>query len=142
MSGVDRATLDYMLARFEASPKFSELGDRTPEDYRYCRGILQDFRNKLGIPFAHLRRASITPPVVQRLVDKIAETHPAKANHVKRYLSAAYRWGGLRMGVRDNPARGVEQASERGEVVVPEREAMEALVAFLRARGILPSRRK
>ncbi|TAN06571.1 MAG: integrase [Rhodanobacteraceae bacterium] len=135
LHGADRGTLDYMLGRFETSKQFEVLAVRTQDDYKYCRKVLQGFKTKLGIPFADLRRASITPPTVQRLVDKIAETHPSKANHVARYLSAAYRWAGLRVGVEKNPAKGVQQARERGAHRVPDAETMRALIAFLRERG-------
>lgn len=140
LGGVDRASLDYMLGQFEDSAKFKALAAGTQDNYRYCRRVLQGFQTKLGIPFANLRRASITAPAVQRLVDAIAEQHPTKANHVKRYLSSAYKWGGLRMGVKENPAKGVEQAKEKADPRMPSRETMRAMIAFLRARGSQPSR--
>lgn len=142
LDGVDRMSLDYMLDKFEASPQFSALAARTQDDYRYCRRVLQGFQTKIGVPFGNLRRASIAPPVVQRLIDKIAEMHPAKANHVARYLSTAYRWGGLRMGVKENPAKGVQQAPERGAHRTPDVETMRTVIAFLRERGGLKARAK
>lgn len=135
LHGIDRGALDYMLAKFEASPQFTALGARTREDYRYCRAALRAFRTRLGLPFSELRRSAITPPVVQRLVDAIGKNHPAKANHVARYLSAAYHWAGLRLGVRDNPAKGVEQAKERGAHHTPTLETMRSFIAFLRVHG-------
>lgn len=142
LGGVDRTSLDYMLEKFEGSAQFAALAARTQDDYRYCRRVLKGFKTKLGVSFADLRRASITPPAVQRLVDKIAETHPAKANHVARYLSAAYRWGGLRLGVKENPAKGVQQAQERGAHRTPDADTMRALISFLRERGGLKARAK
>jgi len=142
LHGVDRGSLDYMLGRFEASPQFAELAKGTQDDYRYCRGVVQGFKTKIGTSFADLRRASITPPAIQRLVDKLAEKHPTKANHVKRYLSAAYSWARLRMGVADNPAKGVAQAKERKAHRTPERDTMRAFVTFLRQRGSLQTRAK
>lgn len=142
LHGVNRGSLDYMLGRFEASLQFAALAEGTQDDYKYCRRVLQGFETKIGVKFADLRRSAITPPAIQRLVDKLAETHPTKANHVKRYLSAAYSWARLRLGVVDNPAKGVAQAKERKAHRMPEREAMRAFVAFLRQRGALPSRSK
>lgn len=142
LGGVDRTSLDYMLGKFEDSPQFKGLAAGTQEDYKYCRRVLHGFQTKLGISFAQLRRASITAPVVQRLVDAIAEKHPTKANHVQRYLSSAYRWAGRRMGVKDNPAKGVEQAKEKAEHRMPTKETMRAVIAFLRARGSLTTRSK
>lgn len=140
LHGVDRGSLDYMLGKFEASAQFRALAEGTQDDYRYCRGVLQGFKTKLGIPFADLRRSAITPPAVQRLVDKLAEDHPTKANHVKRYLSSAYSWARLRMGINENPAKGVAQAKERKAHRTPEIDTMRAFVAFLRQRGSLPTR--
>lgn len=135
LHGVDRGALDFMLGNFEASKQFKALAARTQDDYKYCRKVLQGFLTKIGVPFSELRRASITPPVVQRLIDKIAEDHPSKANHVARYLSAAYRWAGLRMGVKENPAKGVQQAKERRAHRTPDAEVMRGLISFLRERG-------
>ncbi|MGN6313216.1 MAG: site-specific integrase [Rhodanobacteraceae bacterium] len=142
LHGVDRGSLDYMLGRFEASPQFKALAEGTQDDYRYCRKAVQEFKTKIGVSFGDLRRASITAVAVQRLVDKIAEDHPTKANHVKRYLSAAYSWARLRMGVADNPAKGVAQAKERKAHRTPKRDTMRAFVAFLRQRGALTTRSK
>lgn len=142
LHGVDRGSLDYMLGKFEASPQFKALASGTQDDYRYCRRVVQGFETKIGIKFSDLRRSAITPPAIQRLVDTIAETHPTKANHVKRYLSAAYSWARLRMGVKDNPARGVAQAKERKAHRMPEADTMRAFVAFLRQHGALPTRSK
>lgn len=142
LHGVDRASLDYMLGRFENSAQFAKLAKGTQDDYKYCRRAVQNFDTKIGIKFADLRRASITPPAIQRLVDKIAEDYPTKANHVKRYLSAAYSWARLRMGVADNPAKGVAQADERGAHRMPEAGTARAFIAFLRERGARPTRSK
>lgn len=142
MGGTDRGSLDYMLGKFEDSAQFKALAPGTQDDYRYCRRTLQTFRTKLGVPFSELRRASITPPLVQRLVDKLAETHPTKANHVKRYLSSAYAWARLRLGVADNPAKGVAQAPERKRRIAPTKDTMRAFIAFLRQRGALGGRAK
>jgi hypothetical protein len=142
-TGVDASTLDYMLGKFAESDQFrKEISDNTRTDYRYCRDALKRHPTKLGITFASLRRAAITPPLIQRLVNDIAKEFPAKANHVKRYLSVAYQWGVLNGYADSNVAQGVRQAKERKAHRMPEADTARAVVAFLRARGALPSRRK
>lgn len=141
--GTDASTLDYMLGKFEESGQFkNEISDATRDDYRYCRDVLQRHATKLGVPFSSLRRAAITPPLIQRLVNDIAKAFPAKANHVKRYLSVAYQWGVLNGYAESNVAQGVRQAKERKAHRMPEADTARAVVAFLRVRGALPSRRK
>jgi len=140
LHGVDRGSLDYMLGNFEASKQFKALAARTQDDYKYCRKALRGFLTKIGVPFSELRRASITPPAVQGLIDKIAEDHPSKANHVARYLSAAYRGGNLRMGVKENPAKGVQQAKEKRAHRTPDATMMRNLISFLHERGSLKAR--
>lgn len=103
-------------------------------------GIELPTRPEVGLSFAELHRTSITPPAVQRLVDKIAEDHPAKANHLARYLSAAYRGANLRLGVRDNPAKGAQQARERSAYRMPDATMRRDLISFLRERGSLEPR--
>jgi len=140
--GTDVSTLDYLLGLFEASAQFTKRSQATQDDYRYCRQALQRHETKLGVPFAMLKRAMITAPLVQRLVDDMAKTHPTKANHVKRYLSVAFNWGINRAHASSNPAKGVEQAEERKAHRMPEADTARAVVAFLRERGAYPSRRK
>lgn len=140
--GSDSSTLDYMLGKFEASEQFAKRAKATQDDYRYCRQALQRHQTKLGVPFGMLRRSMITMPLIQRLVDDIASKTPAKANHVKRYLSAAYSWGMQRGHAVINPAKGVEQASERKAHRMPEADTAQSVIAFLRVRGAYPSRRK
>lgn len=139
--GVRHETLDYMLGLFEESTKYKQLAQATQDDYGYCRLALQRHKTKLGCSFAELQRAKIKTPLIQKLIDTIAETHPAKANHVKRYLSAAFKWGVQRGYAASNPALVVEQAKERKAHRMPERDTMRAVIAFLRQRGALPARR-
>lgn len=141
LRGVDRDSLDYMLAQFHASLQFMQLAKATQDDYGYCRLALDRFQTKLGVPVTDLRRAGITTPFLQRLVDEIAATHPAKANHVKRYLSAAFTWARQRGYATENPAQGIRAAKEKRDAM-PNRAVMAAVVALLRERGALPSRRK
>jgi hypothetical protein len=141
--GTNASTLDYMLGKFEESGQFtSEISEATRTDYRYCRDVLQRHSTKLGVTFAYLRRDAIKPPLIQRLVNDIAKKFPTKANHVKRYLSVAYQWGMLNGYAESNVAQGVRQAKERKAHRMPEADTARAVVAFLRVRGALPSRRK
>jgi hypothetical protein len=141
-TGVDASTLDYMLGKFEESGQFNgEISDNTRTDYRYCRDALQRHQTKLGIPFASLRRAAITPPLIQRLVNDIAIKTPSKANHIQRYLSVAYQWGVLNGYADSNVAQGVRQAKERKAHRMPEADTMAKVVAFLRVRGAYAARR-
>ena len=141
--GTDSSTLDYMLGQFEESGQFkSEISEATRTDYRYCRDVLQRHATKLGVTFAYLRRDAIKPPLIQRLVNDIAKKFPTKANHVKRYLSVAYQWGMLNGYTVSNIAQGVRQAKERKAHRMPEEDAARAVIALLRVRGAMPSRRK
>jgi len=139
--GLDTATLDFMLGKFAESAKYKGLAKATQDDYGYCRLALQRHKTKLGCSFAELIRSKITTPIIQLLVDSIAETYPSKANHVKRYLSAACKWGIQRGYATNNPASIVEEADERKAHRMPEETTMREVVKFLRQRGSLPARR-
>jgi hypothetical protein len=142
LRGVDRDSLDYMLAQFHASLQFRQLAKATQDDYGYCRLALDGFQTKLGVSVTGLRRAGITTPFLQRLVDEIAATHPSKSNHVKRYLWAAFTWARQRGHATENPAQGIRAAKEKRDPKMPDRAVMAAVVALLRERGALASRRK
>jgi site-specific recombinase XerC len=140
--GVKTDTLEYLLAKFDASAHFRNLSQATRDGYTYSHNALKAHPTKLGIPFSELPLSAITLPLVQRLVDDIAETFPTKANAVKRYLSVAFSWGMRRGHCASNPAKGVAQAKEKRDHRMPQVDTMRAFSDLLRARGALPSRRK
>lgn len=141
LRGVRHETLDHMLGHFAESGRYKELASATRDDYAYCRLALQRYKTKLGCSFAELDRTKITTPLIQKLIDTIASTHPSKANHIKRYLSAAYKWGVQRGYVSSNPAKVVQQAKERKAHRMPSEDTMHNVIAFLRERGALSGRR-
>lgn len=153
LNGIERDTLDYLLKFHSSSPQFAGLAKATQDDYKYCRTILQNFRTKLGIPFASLKLRKITLPLVQVLVDDIAagkrsfddvplQPTPSSGAHVQRYLSAAFTWGMPRGHCLTNPADGVDMPKERKAHRMPDAVTMKAVVALFKRRGALPSRRR
>lgn len=140
--GVKTDTLDYLLCQFDKSKRYRDLAESTREGYGYAHEALRKHPTKLGVPFADLPLSAVTLPLVQRLVDQIAEAFPTKANAVKRYLSVAFSWGMRRGLCASNPAKGVEEATERKAHRMPEHDTMRAVVGFLRKRGAMTARRK
>src|ERR1700754_397914 len=133
--GVKTDTLEYLLAKFDASAHFRNLSQATRDGYTYSHNALKTHPTKLGIPFSELPMSAITLPLVQRLVDEIAETFPTKANAIKRYLSVAFSWGMRRGHCASNPAKGVAQAKEKRDHRMPETDKMQAFSPFLRRGG-------
>lgn len=140
--GVRTDTLGYLLGKYHESARFAKLSEASRESYEYSRRALQNYITKVGIPFTDLPLATITMPLIQRLVDQLAEKHPTKANAVKRYLSVAFGWGMRRGFATSNPAKGIEQAAERRAHRMPEEAVMMRVAAFLRSRGSVTSRRR
>lgn len=104
-----------LCTAFEESPQFRRLAKTTRADYVYCRQVVVDQRTKLGRRFGDLETQKLTRPLIQRLVDKIAEgterdaageliPTPSKAAHVQRYLSRLFKWGANRGFCEGNPA--------------------------------------
>jgi site-specific recombinase XerC len=138
MQGIDRGTLGWLLDQFNSSQKFLDLAPRTRANYNYQRDIARAMPTKLGKPLGELSCARMTPPLMQRLVDRIAEDGtPTKANHLLRYLRRVFHWGVNRGHCKDNPARGVEQAKERRLRRLPTTDVMNRIVGFARERGAL-----
>lgn len=138
-------SLAWMLQQFHDSAKFRELSKATREDYEYCRDVLENYPTKAG-KLGTAPVARITRMHVQRMVDSIArgksETrpgagdavpgYPSKANHVLRYLSRVFEWAANRLGIADNPAKGVEQSKERKRRRLPTPDAYAAVLKFAR----------
>jgi site-specific recombinase XerC len=134
-AGVDRSALGWMLDQFHQSSKFAKLSERTRDDYDYQRSIARKYRLANGQTLAELTMARITPPVMQRIVDKIGKDTPTKANQLLRYLRRCFRWGINRGLCTANPCKGVEAATEAKRRRLPDDIAYNAVLRFARARG-------
>lgn len=142
-SGVDRKSLRGLLAAFHASAEFNALKKPTRDDYGYCRDRVLEQRTRLGGSFGDLETARITRPVIQRLVDVVAQGRkrnkageliptPSTAVHVLRYLRRAYRWGCNRGWAAENPAVGIEPPRERKARRMPQQATFAAVLAYAR----------
>lgn len=135
-------TLGYVFDQFLASDNFRKLAAGTRKDYAWCDGLVRNYPTKLGVPLGTLQVDRLTPVVFQRMVDAVAADTPSKANHMLRYARRALTWGLQRGHCRTNPARGVEQARERGAFKMPEHDVFTAVLTFARERGALPPHSK
>jgi site-specific recombinase XerC len=141
--GVDRKLLRSLLTAFHESSEFRELGKATRDDYGFCRDRVLEQKTKAGGTFGDLESNRITRPLIQRLVDRIAEGRkkdptgalirtPSTAVHVLRYLRVAFRWGANRGWCEGNPALGVEPPKERKQRRLPTHDAFATLVTYAR----------
>jgi hypothetical protein len=108
--------------------------------------VLCSIKTKTGGTVGELQSRRITRPLLQRLVDKIAEgtrrddagnliPTPTKAVHVLRYLGVMLRWGANRGHVDSNAAEGIEAPIERKQHRMPTGEVLEAVIAYARQHG-------
>ncbi|HEY4529337.1 MAG TPA: integrase [Luteimonas sp.] len=135
-----------LCTAFEDSPQFKRRAPATRADYGYCRQIVIEHRTKMGRRFGDLETRKLKRPLIQLLIDKIAEgterdeagdliPTPSKAAHVQRYLSRLFKWGANRGYCDGNPAAGIELPEERKRRRLPEQQTMARLVEFARGRA-------
>ncbi|PAV48465.1 integrase [Pseudomonas sp. HAR-UPW-AIA-41] len=137
-AGIDRDSLTFLAEQFHKSDQFKRLAKKTQDDYCYSRDVLLGIPTKLGKPLGELAVRKFTPPLVQRVVDRIAEDGtPSKAAHALRYLRRLMQWGRNRGYVDVNPAQGIEAPKERKLRRLPEPTAMAALIQFAQQQGRL-----
>jgi site-specific recombinase XerD len=142
LHGVDRKSLDAMMQAFRASAQFAELADGTKKRYDRCQVVASTHKTTVGL-LGGLPAEAITAPVVQKIVDRIAdEGYPSKANHLLRYLRRVYTWGKNRGFVTHNPCSRVEQATERKRRRMPTDLVFTRLAEFARERGQITAHRK
>lgn len=138
INGVDRDSLRYLCEQFHKSDQFKALSKSTHDDYSYSRDVLLAFPTKLEKPLGDLAARKFTAPMIQRVVDKIAqEGTPSKAAHALRYLRRVMQWGRNRGYVDENPARGIESPKERKQRRLPSPTTMMALITFAQRQGML-----
>lgn len=131
-SGVERGTIGWLCDQFNASDKFKALAATTRTDYTAQRNLVDTYQTKRG-SLAKIRVAALSPPFVQRIVDKIGAEYPSKSNHLLRYVRRVFSWGVLRGYCATNPAKGVEQATERKRRRLPAPDVYMAVLAHARA---------
>lgn len=133
----EAGSVAWMCGQYHASSKFRKLAASTRADYEYSRDVLLNFPTSIGLPFGRWKANQVRSIHLQRMIDKIdAEGHPTKANKVLRYARLVWRWACNRLaGIQQNPARGLEGATERKLQRVPEQDAYTALLQFARERG-------
>lgn len=132
LAGAKNGTLGWLCDLFNGSSKFRALAEKTRADYESQRRLVASYRTKAGL-LEELTIGGITSPFLQRLIDKIGETHPSKANHLVRYLSRVFNWGIPRGRCHSNPAKGIEKAKERKRRRLPAGQVHMALVEYARA---------
>ncbi|AOY62122.1 tyrosine-type recombinase/integrase [Xanthomonas citri pv. glycines] len=153
--GSAQGTLAYLCDHFlgtppiAASSEFKELAAGTQKDYRQCAAAACSYVLKDGSTLGKMQVARMNIPMIQRLVETLAngrsasasqpliEPRPSKANHVLRFLRRLFSWG-MRFGLcAHNPAKGVRQARELAEHKMPESDAFATILDFARQRGRL-----
>lgn len=136
--GSAHGSVAWIFEQFHSSSRFAELAPGTRRSYEQSRKIVEEFPTAIGIKFGALVAARLTQTNVQRLHEKIVKQgHPSKANHVLRYLRRTFKWAGPHLGMKDNPAKGIEQATERQRRRLPSPEVYAAVVNYARERGAL-----
>lgn len=149
-----RGTLRYAHQKFLTSARFTKLATSTRGDYTYHGGLACDYKLKNGTLLGEREIDRIDEPAMQKLIDRIAEgweaspqgaaqpPRPSTANHVLRYLRRLFGWAKRRGYCTTNPAKGIEQATERKEFKMPSRDVFALVHAFALARGALPPHTK
>lgn len=125
-------TLGRLCELHAASRRYRLLSAKTKEDYEAQQKTVRTYRTRAGL-LKDLRVVSLTPAFLQKLVDKIADEYPSKANHLLRYLRAVFSWGIRRGHCQANPAKGLEQAKERKRRRLPGTDVYVTMLRYARA---------
>lgn len=134
--GHKRGTINHVVERYKASPKFAKLSKRSKKDYAYILDQACAYKTKVGL-LGEQVVDKLSPPVFARLRDALAKTTPAKANAWIRRLSGAFAWGIQDGCCTTNPCAGVEMVEEAGVTGMPELELFRRVQAFARRQAAL-----
>lgn len=134
--GAKQGTVEWMLEQWHASTKFASLSEGSRDNHEGYKKFITNFPTKLGIPFGQLMADRLTQTNIQRLHEAVVKQgHPTKANHLLRYLRRVFKWAGPHLGIKFNPAKGIEQAKERRHRAVPVQDTYTKVLAFAKERG-------
>ena len=137
-AGAKRDSLRWVAEQFHDSEQFRRLAKGTRDDYEYCRDLVVDLpTRKSGLLLGDAPLARWDRPLVQRLVDQLTKNRgPSAANHALRWLRRVWRWGANRGHTPpDNPAKGIEAATERKRRRCPDVQTYNAVLEYARENG-------
>ncbi|WP_426801004.1 site-specific integrase [Xanthomonas campestris] len=130
---------------FEKSLVFKDLASSTQRHYGDYARAIKIYPLKDGTKLGEAIVDRLTPGVIRRLVDVIAQGQPAgksgkeavpgyptKANHWLRYLRRVFSWAREHDHVRTNPATGVKQVKEKGAHRMPRSDVFRAVQSYAR----------
>lgn len=138
LAGSAQGTFAAVLDAFHDSAQFRDLAATTRRGYEQCRRWIIATKTAAG-PMGDLDVDSMPRAAIQTWIDRVATKTPTKANAMLRYLRRVLVWGQNRGHCRTNPAQGIEQATERKHVRMPDRALMNAVIDFARDRGARPA---
>jgi len=141
-SGPARGSVRWVLQAFQESTKFAGFSASTQRDYRIHRHAVEAFPTRDGRSVGDLIADRLTQTHVFRMLETVAKATPSKANHMLRYLRRAFRWAGPGVGMKHNPAWGLEEFKERKRRRLPPPEVYAAIVAYAREGGALDAHSK
>ncbi|MEB2187690.1 integrase [Xanthomonas campestris pv. campestris] len=140
-----RGTISFIIDLFEGSLTFAQLARSTQQHYRDYAKAIRMYPLKNGTVLGDAVVDRLTPGVIRRLVDVIAQGRPAekpghkevpgyptKANHWLRYLRRLFGWAREHDHVETNPASGVKQVKERRAHRMPKLEVFRAVQTYAR----------
>lgn len=155
MGTAQRGSISYVIDLFERSLTFCQLADSTQRHYRDYAAAIKVFPLKNGSALGEAIVDRLTPGVIRRLIDLIAQGspggvadlgatpgYPTKANHWLRYLRRVFGWAREHDHVKSNPAAGVKQVKEKRDHRMPELEVFRRVQVYARACGELGAREK
>lgn len=134
----DHGSLRWLWERFtdaaRPAARWRKLAETTRADYR---GAWRQIDRVLG---GDLPAASITSPQIARYVHIQRADAPRRADIEKALLSSLFKYGILLGVCTTNPTAGVEPHGSEPSAVTPQRDALEAFLAWLA--GQTPQRRR
>lgn len=150
-----RGSVSYVIDLFENSLAFAQLAPSTRKHYQDYAKAIRIYPLKNGTKLGEAMVDRMTPGVMRRLVDIVAQGRPAerpgeeavpgyptKANHWLRYLRRVFGWAREHDHVSNNPAVGVKQVREKRDHRMPDLELFRRVQAYARERGTRGAREK
>lgn len=150
-----RGTIAYIIDQRHQSLEFQGLASTTKAHYEDYAEAIKAYRLKNGMKLGDLAVDRMTPGVVRRIIDVIAQGqkaekpgeedvpgYPTKANHWLRYLRRTVGWGREHDHCSTNPFLGVKAVKEKADHRMPELTVFRAVQEYARACSTLPPRAK
>ena len=136
----DMQSFQYLVNQFTESAQFKALSKAQQRSHHNTHRIVAKISSTKDQRLNETNRHHWKPPLMQKVIDKIAAKTPTTAHRAKENLSRLFKWGIARGHMAANPIEFIELPKLKPKQRLPDRHLINALLDLAKERSKRKSR--